>query len=162
MDYLQECVNKYSLCRVDKVGKNRFLSFSEIVNKSGFYYANVYDKTVYEILTEVDKRNEYMSYVFNDSNLTSEEKHNEISDVRQEFIESIGQWDINRNTMIALLQTIEKEENKKYYRLLFYCLFGYPNTDFYKVIKDSSDKLENLQMFDDGNISLFGYNFRKI
>ena len=27
MDYLQECVNKYSLCRVDKVGKNRFLSF---------------------------------------------------------------------------------------------------------------------------------------
>ena len=117
---------------------------------------------LYEILTEVDKRNEYMSYIFNDNNLTSEEKHNEISDVRQELIESIGQWDINRNTMIALLQTIEKEENKKYYRLLFYCLFGYPNTDFYKVIKDSSDKLENLQMFDDGNISLFGYNFRKI
>ena len=159
MDYLQECVNKFNNKRTITLETTEFLPFSAVIEQTKFNYDKVYDKVVYEILLGVENLNNSRLIIYQNNNLTSDEKYKQFSEIRQDFINSVGQWDFNQDTMIALLKSIEKEENKKYYSLIFYTLFGYPNTSFYNMIKDSSEQISNLQPCDNGNINIFGKHF---
>ena len=159
MDYLQECVNSYNASRKGKVDKNNFLPFSDVVNRRRFRYEYVNDKTVYEVLTGAEELHNNIIRIMSDATLSSEEQRARVRERKQEYTEKIGEWDFNTHTMIALLQAIEKEENKQYQRLLFYSLFGYPNTSFYRVIKESVEKLPEIQECDTGNLTIYGKHF---
>lgn len=159
MDYLQECVNSYNTSRKGKVDKNNFIPFSDVVNRNRFRYEYVHDRTVYEILTGAEELHNNIIRTMSDATLTSDEQRNRVGEYKREFTESIGQWDFNTHTMIALLQAIEKEENKPYQRLLFYSLFGYPNTSFYRVIRGSAEKLPEIHEDPLGNLTIYGKKF---
>jgi len=161
MDYLQACVNKFNNLRTYASEKTEFLPFSSVVEQKKFNYDKVYDKVVYEILSGVENINNCRLAIYQNNNLTSDEKYQQFSEIRQDFINNVGQWDFNQDTMIALLKSIEKEENKKYYSLIFYTLFGYPNTSFYNVIKNSSEEITSIQPDEDGNITIYGRRFKE-
>lgn len=161
MDYLQACVNKFNNLRTYASEKTEFLPFSSVVEQKRFNYDKVYDKVVYEILSGVENINNCRLAIYQNNNLTSDEKYQQFSEIRQDFINNVGQWDFNQDTMIALLKSIEKEENKKYYSLIFYTLFGYPNTSFYNVIKNSSEEITSIQPDEDGNITIYGRRFKE-
>ena len=161
MDYLQTCINSFRLSRENKVNKKTFIPFSEVVNMSNFNYDNVYDKQVVNVLNQVEELNNNIKAIYADNNLDNSEKHILSKDIRQEFIESIGQYNFNTDTMIALLKSIEKEENKKYKRLIFYTLFGYPNTSFYNVIINNKENIKKLVKNINGEITIFGEKYAK-
>lgn len=139
MDYLQQCVNSYRLKRDGNNYKNKFISFSDVIDKKNFHYERVKDKQIVSVLNRVDSLRKSISLIYSNKNLSSVARNTLACDVRQNFIEELGNENFNNDTMIALLQTIEKPENRKYKRLLFYTLFGYPNTSFYDVIINSKD-----------------------
>lgn len=151
MDYLQQCVNSYNH-RSYREGNKSYISFSSILNKSYFHYDRVKDKQIVDVLNRVDSLNRAISKIYMNPNKSSLEKNNEVKIMRQSFVEQIGKEKFDYSTMIALLIAIEKPENRKYKRLLFYTLFGYPNTSFYNVILHSKTTLAN----DTSGISLFG------
>ena len=162
MDYLQQCVNAFRLSRNGKTGKNEFISFSETINYEGFNYDNVYDKQVSSLLDSVYSLDGYISNVYKSNTLSKSEKFKITSAARQEFVETLGTMEFNRDTMLAILKTIEKPENKKYHSLLFYSLFGYPNTSFYRAVKQSQSKIEELSLSPCGEFLLFGTTFQTI
>lgn len=159
MDYLQQCVNSYRIKRDGKIGKNDFIKFSDVINQNGFEYSNVYDKQLNRVIESVEQLNKYIKLIYQKKYLTNQEKFKEASEARQNFICNLGEEKFNKDTMIALLKTIEKPENKNYYRLLFYTLFGYPNSSFYNVIIESKQKKLSLTKNGSGNISIYNVKF---
>lgn len=164
MDYLQECVNSFALKRPENKRGNKieFMPFSEVVNQENFNYDMVEDKLVHEVIDKIEKMNLEISAIYADKNKTKQEAYVETISIRQDIIEEINKINFNNDTMIALLKTIEKEENKKYRRSIFYILFGYPNAKFYEVIINSKDNIKCLQKNINGDIDIFGEKFLKV
>lgn len=162
MDYLQQCINSFRSQKKGMPKKIEFLEFSDIICKENFCYKNVNNTQISDILKSVDTLNSKISAIYSDILTSKSEKHIASAVVRQDFVEKLGTEKFNNDTMVALLQTIEKEENQKYRRLLFYTLFGYPNTSFYSVIKQSRSVLDIIMKdnFAD-DISIFGETFAK-
>lgn len=161
MDYLQESVNSFRLKKEGKPKKNNFLKFSEVISQDSFNYDNVNDKQVSLVVNKIIKTNSQISAIYSDTIKTNQDKFIETNTIRQNTVNEINNIKFNDDTMIALLKTIDKEENKKYRRLIFYMLFGYPNTSFYNVIKKSQKKLFILERNTKGNIEIFGDFFIK-
>lgn len=161
MDYLQQCVNQFRYNKTGRAQKHDFILFSEVIDKGGFNYQNVHDKAIHKVLDDVDNLNQRISAIYGNENLKPDERHSEVAELRQEFIESVGRSTFNRDTMIALLQTIEKDENQRYKRLLFYTLFGYPNSSFYAVIKEAASPLPIIAENIGGNLQIFGVKYSK-
>lgn len=155
MDYLQHCANAYRFSRKGQPFKNSFASFSSIVMRDNFNYDNVYDKLIYETLSSVDDLNQRTKAIFANQCLSQPDRYAEVKSVRQEFIEHIGTRRFNRDTMISLLIAIEKPENAKYSRLLFYTMFGYPNTSFYDVIRGGRKPVGCIVECENGPIEIF-------
>lgn len=162
MDYLQQCVNSYRLTRSGKAGKNEFISFSESVNYENFNYDNVYDRQVSDLLKEVHTLDNYIKSIYGNNSLSKTDKFKISSSARQQFVESLGKAKFNHDTMLAILKAIEKPENKKYHTLLFYSLFGYPNTSFYDAIKLSQTKIDRLSPSPSGKLLIFETRFTVI
>lgn len=161
MDYLQQCVNSYRMSS-RKIGtQSDLIPFSSVINKQGFNYENVRDKDIYNVLSLIEETNKTISAIYTDVSLEKQEQHIEAKRIRQDFIEDIGELILNRDTMIALLQTIEKPENSRYWRFLFYTFFGYPNTSFYKVIKSSIGEIDEIEQSDDGEIVIYAQKHTK-
>lgn len=162
MDYLQTCVNSFRMSREGKIGKQSFIPFSDVIDQKGFNSATVNEKDIALIIEGVEKLRDQTAAIYSDSNMTPSDKHQVSSTIRQEFIEFVGEKRFSRNTMIALLRLIEKDEYKKYKRLIFYTLFGYPNTSFYNVIISSKGKIPELIEDPYGELEIFGKKFTKI
>lgn len=162
MDYLQQCVNSFRIKKNGMPKKIDFLEFSDIIFQENFRYKNVNDTQISNVLKSVDNLNLQISAIYNDQSTSKSEKHIVVASLRQEFIESLGTQKFNNDTMVALLQTIEKKENQKYRRLLFYTLFGYPNTSFYSIIKQSRSVLDVIMKDPSADdIAIFGETFAK-
>ena len=159
MDYLQQSINLYRSDKIGEIKQNIFIPFSDVIDKNDFYYGKVTDRLIHKVLSEIDLLKKQISAIYTDNSLSKSEQHIETYIVRQGFIEYIGELKFNRDTMIALLQTIEKDENKKYRRLLFYTLFGYPNTSFYDIIQKSKDQIPEIKPDLYGDIEIFGHRF---
>lgn len=159
MDYLQLCVNSYRARRKGKSNRNTFLPFSAVVDCTNFDYKNVADRQIGEIMRGVARFRKQRDAIFAEANLTMTEKYETASHLHQDYIGSLGRMNFNHDTAVALLQTIEKEENRKFRRLLFFTLFGYPNTSFYDVLLKSKGKIPELQEDHNGEICIFGNRF---
>ncbi|WRK54555.1 hypothetical protein SD457_06425 [Coprobacillaceae bacterium CR2/5/TPMF4] len=81
---------------------------------------------------------------------------------QKKIIDYIGELKINNNTMICMLRKFDTDEYKGVYKAVIKILFGYPNKDFYKVIKESKEKIPKL-VYDDtnGNIEILGFLYKK-
>lgn len=143
MDFVQEYVNSFSRTRSGAT-KNAFLPFSSVVMTDDYIPRPSRTGKVRRVIALVRNNVAETSAIYADDSYTSEEKHMLASEIRQNLVEYIGNLSLSPNTMIALLLEIEKEENKDIRRHLFYTLFGYPNTSFYAVIRESSEPVGTL------------------
>lgn len=162
MDYLQTCVNSFRMSREGRIAKKQFIPFSDVIDQEGFDYSRVYDREIANVLEGVERLRAQSAAIYDDPLMSPSSKHQLANTIRQEYIESLGEKVFNRDTMIALLKLIEKDENKKYKRLIFYTLFGYPNTSFYNVIIQSHEKIPEIIEDSLGTIEIFGKKFAKI
>lgn len=160
MDYLQQAVNKYRLSRIN-CSEQQIVPFSEIIDSEDFNYDFVYDNLVKKIITNTNKLSQQIKAIYSDASLTKKEQHILASEVRQETIDSIGRYTFTKDTMIVLLRAIEKKENSNIKRLLFYILFGYPNTSFYEVIINNKTQIPHLESDSNGEIEIYGEKFLK-
>ena len=160
MDYLQQAVNKYRLSRIN-CSEQQIVPFSEIIDSEDFNYDFVYDNLVKKIITNTNKLNQQIKAIYSDASLTKKVQHILASEVRQETIDSIGRYTFTKDTMIVLLRAIEKKENSNIKRLLFYILFGYPNTSFYEVIINNKTQIHHLEPDPNGEIEIYGERFLK-
>lgn len=162
MDYLQSIINSFRLSKNGKPKVLKFIDFSEIIKQDTFNYDNVNDRMISAILNKIDNMNQQLSAIYTNEFLSNQEKYFITQDIRQETIEYINNINFNQDTMIALLKTIEKDENKKIKRLIFYMLFGYPNSSFYDVVTKSREKMQILIQDNSGNVDIFNEKFKKI
>lgn len=162
MDYLQQCVNSYRLTRSGRVCKNEFLPFSNVVWVAGYNSKNSSEEKISEVIFAANKFKDVSDSIFSNESLTKDDRHLLYSLAKADFTDVICGKAINRDTMISILLAIEKEENKKVRRRIFYALFGYPNTSFYEVIKSGNKHIPLLKENSDGDIALFHKTFSQI
>lgn len=159
MDYLQSCIHAYRCTKKGKAAKKAFLPFSEILDHTGFSSKRVYYKQIKETLEDVYQTNQAVSAVFAGTHKTAEEKFDEAFSLRESCALRLGKKKFNRDTMLTLLKSIEKEENKKYRRFIFYTLFSYPNSSFFSVLKESEKPCKTLKKDSNGNIEILGSRY---
>lgn len=161
MDYLQTSVNSFR-SRRGSIKKTEFMSISDMLDTGRMSQG---DKANYRQINDlfdfIDNANSHISSVYANETISAENQNIIASAYRQDCIEKIGRMNISFPTMITMLKQIEKPEHAKHKRLIFYTLFGYPNTSFYETIRVSAEPMEVLVPCKDGNINIYGTNFRK-
>jgi hypothetical protein len=162
MDYLQKIINQFQLAR-NNVGesKNKFIPFSSIINMDGYDIKKVYYDQIKRVIDLITQSSIEIINIYNDINLAKEEKYKMTSEIRQKRIEYIGNLRFSKSTMIYLLLLCDMKEYKNISSNILNTLFGYPNTLFYQIIKDSIEPLEILVENNEGNVDVYGYKFVK-
>ncbi len=68
---------------------------------------------------------------------------------------------MSQATMKAMLPMIERPEHSAHKKLVFYTLFGYPNTSFFEVLKKSKQPIPHIECDPTGDIEIFGVRFKQ-
>lgn len=160
MDYLQQIINKYQSQRKDKnevVG----LPISYILDKTDFKKSCIVYSQFRRIVNIVSDYNLEIINVYN-SQMENEEKFKIISRLKNERNEYIGNLKIGKSTMIYLVQKSEDKDYKNLSIHILNTLFGYPNTEFYKIVQESKSQLPELVENENGEIEIYGRRYSKI
>ena len=164
MDYLQTCVNGYRIKhgRRKKNQQEEILPFSDMID--GKYYAESgrvrYDQ-INKMYAYIDNANAKITAVYAADSLTDDVKTTTANRIKQDCVEYIGKMKLTSATMKAMLKNLEEPEHDKHRKLIFYTLFGYPNTSFYDVLKRSKKPIPHIECDPDGDIIIFGVNFKQ-
>lgn len=160
MDYLQKLLNQFQLNRKNKKDKS-FIKFHEIFDKSKYSSKYIKYQQVKRIVTLIRDLNEKRKVIYSDDTYDSKTKYTMLAEKKQELIEYIGNIKLSNSTMYYLLTLIEKPEYSDISKLIFNTLFGYPNTDFYKLIEENIEKLPVLIEDSKGEITIYNQKYTK-
>ena len=162
MDYLQKIISQFQTDKSGKPKEKRYFMFSDILNMSDYNIQSVYYDQVDRVLTLIEQCNSKIKAIYADESLDKESKFSLSSSERQECVEYIGKLKFSKSTMIYLLTLLDTDEYKKMSRNIMNILFGYPNTSFFDVVKQSKDHISIFMELPSGKIDVFGYHFDKI
>ena len=160
MDYLQEAINSYKL-RNQKRMKDGFLPFCDVVNDAHCRFDFIDHKTIGDIwdaAAALKARYEYIYQTEDDAGAA----RRQVSEAKSEFYEYMDGLDLNKSTMVSLLQSVESQKTEKFMSTLFYGLFGTANPSLYNCIRDSSEPIESIVPDPDGDIEIYGYRYTMI
>ena len=160
MDYLEDIINKYQRGRKYR-DTTETIKFADCLRDDGFKRMNIYRDQVSRVLRIVKEYKNNVANIFINQSYDEEERHNAFSDERQKCVEYIGNLRFSNDTMIYMLKTLDNKEYSNIYRTIFNFLFGYPNTDFYKVIESSKEDIYELVEDQVGDIDIFGKKYSK-
>lgn len=160
MDYLQQCVNEFQYTTRQK--KDIILPFSAIFNLEEYDYDCIDYRQVGRIIGLVKDCKNKINYLYTNSALENIKRYELVSEIRQECIEYVGNIKMNFSTMFHLIKTIESLEYKQLYKTIINILFGYPNTDFFKLIQKSVNPIPILTLDDEGEIIIFNQKYTKM
>jgi hypothetical protein len=162
MDYLEKVINQFQLARKN-IGniKLNIKPFSEMLNMENYNIKNVKYNQVTRVITLIRETNNQVKKIFKENGIDDDQKYKATSELKQKCIEYIGNLQFSKSTMIYLLMAIEKKEYKDISRIIFNTLFGYPNTAFYSIIKDSIEPIEIFSENVEGNINIYDIKFSK-
>lgn len=158
MDYLQTCVNKYRSKR-SGISKRSFIPFSDMLVCEGTDSVSVNYKQIDDLFNFIDDMSDEIASVYANKTISQENKMVIATSFRQDCIEQIGRTKFNLATMIAVLKIIEKPEHAKHRKLVFYTLFGYPNTSFYETLRAGKRKIPSLRYNPGGEVDIYGTKF---
>ena len=164
MDYLQTSVNRYRIGhgRLPKKERSSMIAFSDMIDGgSREECRNAKYTQINELFVFIDCANNKIASVYANDAYTDDLKKSMADEIRQECVEHIGEMVLSPATMKAMLKTLEKPEHAKHRKLVFYTLFGYPNTSFYDVLKKSKRPIPHIECNPAGDISIFGVNFKQ-
>lgn len=165
MDYVVKSINRYRRSR-KLSNKEEIKNFYEIIDTDEFDSTNVYYEQIGRVLNLIDDTVKTKNSIYSNPSYTNEEKYKLYSECQQNCTEYIGKLKFTKDTMISILKKVDDYEDKKNGRkagnMLFNILFGYPNTSFFEIIKESSTPIAMLKRDDcGGNIPIFHMNFAK-
>ena len=166
MDYLQKIISKFNF-REGRENKRTVVPFMDIVScpseniRQGYYY-NQKDLIIKKIRDAKDeKRKLFIGY----DQLSKDEKQNILRmayEIKQECIEEVMKMSNSLSTMYLVLREIDKKETSDVARFVFEVLFGRPDYQFFKMIKQSRQPIETLQETECGDIEYYGLTFKKV
>jgi hypothetical protein len=160
MDYLQKIENKFQLSRLQK-NNIAFEPFSTIINFDGYNTKNIKYDQVKRIVSLIKDTNTKIKSLYSSDEYDKDTKYKLFSEARQKCTEYIGKLSFSKSTMIYMLSLFDSNEYKHISRIFMNTLFGYPNTSFYRIIKESTEPIELLIENKEGNIKVFDMNFTK-
>ena len=164
MDYLQTVVNSYRLShgRPKKGGEKLFMPFSDMIaDASPEECRNAKYTQINDIFEFIDKTGDKISSIYANETVADDIKAIIANSFRQDCIEYIGRMTLSHATMKTMLKTIERPEHAKHRKIIFYTLFGYPNTSFYDVLKTSRRPIPHIECDPTGDIEIFGVRFKQ-
>lgn len=169
MDYLEVCVNKFVYSTRYLLNKKDILPFSEIVDHTDYECRNRAKQQVNKIIEVVNDYKNKITAIYaiakeRDTQPT-EDEYERISSLVEERNFIIGNIKLSKNTMIYLLDSIEKKENRSVKNILFETLFGYPNTKFYEILKEQKEDIYILEETEDKenyDIKVYDFLFKKV
>lgn len=162
MDHLQTVINQFQAKRIN-IGKvtNKFISMAELLDLENYDIKKVYYNQVERVINLITKTNLDIINIYNDISLNKEEKYKLASDIRQNRMEYIGNLSFNKNTIVYLLLLCNDQKYKSISATIINTLFGYPNSSFYQVMKESQEPIEIFMENREGSIHVFDFNFIK-
>lgn len=164
MDYVQQVVRSRIL-KQPRRKDVKHLRFDQVFNREYYDVHKVVYSQVRRVIDLVTATsNEIRSYYIAPCGLggqLSEEQQHSIQLLLEDCAQYIGRLRFSYSTMVYLLMCLERSDCKKIARTMFYLLFGYPNTSFYKAIQVSASGLPELvEVHDaDGCHEIQAYNF---
>lgn len=159
MDYLQKCINKFSI-RTSKKGQIKFSDILTVENTSmeKVSYAQV-NKVISYLYDTKEKISSIWSSLFVENFVV---KAKMAAECREECSRMIGRLRMNDSTMLNLLKKVEGEKYKDIHLMMFTILFNAPNQDFYRLIRHSQKTIYGLRECDFGFIKIYDFSYKKI
>lgn len=162
MDYLQKIINIYLVQnRKKSQSKNEYLPFYQIINQEGYNVHHITREQVAKIIQLFKDYSAFKKRLFSLSSLDGN-KHDLLQIEKEKLYYTIGKTKLSRNTIIYLLKTFDHDQYKSFYLSALYILFGYPNSSFYQVIKESQEKLPVIKEDLYGNLQILNKKYKKI
>lgn len=158
MDYVQTCVNKHRYASRNPY-KHDYAPFSVIINQDLFDANKVKYEQVKRIVSLIENTRDEVKIIYSLDDMDMATKYMLASEANQRCVEYIGNIKLSDSTMIYLLRLIENPEYKSISRTIMNTLFGHPNLSFFRVLKNSKEKLPVLKEQIGGNIQLYSFNF---
>lgn len=160
MDYLQEAINSYKLRRQRRT-TDGFIPFFEVINTSHHRPDYIDHNMIHEIWSAAEALKTKSDYIHKFSDDT-ESSRRELIDAKREFYEFMTSLQINKSTMISLLQSVESPGTSRFMKTLFYGLFSTGNPSLYNCIRDSESPIPAIVPDPDGDVLIYGYRFSEI
>ena len=161
MDYLQTAVNSFRMHQSRGLKPDRFLPFSDIVTDDEYNHRNIWKPKIERAVTLVRQSRDEIKSIYMAESYDEEERASLAGLRRQDCVDYVGDIVMSRNTMIYFLKHLEKDELSDIRRSVFNTLFGYPNSAFFELIRQSKEPIPNLIEDPDGDVELFGIRYRK-
>lgn len=173
MDYLQQIVRKRILMFARHNPKpTSFLRFDQIFDRTNYDVHKVVYDQVRRVLKLISDMQAEISFNYAEclkiyGGGLSPERAYALQLLTEECAAYIGKLRFGYSTMVYLLMCIEREDQRKCARTLFYMLFGYPNSSFFQAIQVSREgliELEEVQDFEKEDLDilrLFNFGFVK-
>lgn len=159
MDYLQTVINSFRMSRENTKSRN-FIPFSDLINDEGYNVRNVWVPKVDRVVKIIRASMAEVHNAYNAVEYSASEKKAISDRVREDTVEYVGNIAMTRNTMIYLLRNMESPKYSDVRRPIMNTLFGYPNTDFYNLIKSSAEPIPFLMEDPDGDLEFYGIHFK--
>lgn len=161
MDYLQTAVNSFRMHQSRGLKPDRFLPFSDIVTDDEYNHRNIWKPKIERAVTLVRQSRDEIKSIYMAESYDEAERAALAGLRRQDCVDYVGDIVMSRNTMIYFLKHLEKDELSDIRRSVFNTLFGYPNSAFFELIRQSKEPIPNLIEDPDGDVELFGIRYRK-
>lgn len=165
MDYLQKIISKFNfrIGHVDKLKTEPFMSIVKEPNmytRHSFYYGQK-DRIIETIRTaHAERKQLFIDY----DSLSKDERANVLrmsNELRQECVEEVMKISNSQATMYLVLKELDKKETRDVSRFVFEVLFGRPDQEFFKLIRQSAEDIYILDECESGDISYYGFKFSK-
>ena len=158
MDYLQQVVRSRLLHMPKQRGK-KFLRFDQIFDRGNYDVHRVVYEQVRRVVALLNDMQEerfrtFMALPHCGSHARAEKWH-ALQLLFEDCAQYIGRMRFSYSTMVYILMCIERPDNKRISKSLFYMLFGYPNTSFYKAIQVSANSMADIEDCDAGENGAF-------
>ena len=164
MDYLQTSVNSYRARhgRKKKAEQASMIQISDIIDiNAPNECRNAKYSQINELFDFIDEANSHISSIYANETVTDDIKRIVANGFRQDCVEYVGRMSLSPATMKTMLKMIERPEHSKHKKLIFYTLFGYPNTSFFEVLRKSKQPIPHIECDPDGDIEIFGVRFKQ-
>ncbi len=162
MDYVQSVVRKFKIPRCKWDGKNTFIPFVEIIDKSKYKKGAQKRDQIEKIIQRVREMSAQNKAIYTNTSLTSTERYKASSENKAACIDEISGMKISLSTMYYLLREIEKDENKDIAMTLLHTLFASQDGTFYDLILSEKEPVGTLKEDEDGLISLYGIKYSEV
>ena len=166
MDYLQKIISRFNF-REGREQKRDIMPFMSMVKepannvRQGYYYAQ--KEKIIKVVKDAkeERRKLFMGY----DTLSKEDREllwQRAGEIKQDCIEEVESMLTCPSAMYLVLKDLDNPESQDVSRFLFEVLFGRPDEEFFKLIKESAEDIYTLINDDNGNIKFYGLNFSKI